>query len=108
MHEQGKEWNKSYPSPKIVRERFRSVTNPLLIIYPLNPVYANIKNADGTIKNGTIQYTVEDSPFIGFAISFPHSEVRDNAVTYAVNRVAEYAETEDNFDNEDDNNYDGE
>ena len=65
-------------------------------------------NADGTIKNGTIQYTMEDSPFIGYAISFPHSEVRDNAVTYAVNRVAEYAETEDNFDNEDDNNYDGE
>lgn len=107
MREQGKEWNKSYPSPKIVRERFRSVTNPLLIIYPLNPIYANIKNADGTIKSGTIQYTEEDSPFIGFAISFPHSEVRDNAVSYTVNRVAEYAETEDNFDNENDNNYDG-
>lgn len=108
MHEQGKDWNKSYPSPKIVRERFRSVINPLLIIYPLNPVYANIKNADGTIKSGTIQYTEEDSPFIGFAIAFPHSEVHDNAVTYIVNRVAEYAETEDNFDNEDDNNYDEE
>ena len=90
----------TYPSKK--------VKYPLLIIYPLNPIYANIKNADGTIKNATIQYTMEDSPFIGFAISFPHSEVRDNAVTYAVNRVAEYAETEDNFDNEDDNNYDGE
>lgn len=108
MHNQGKEWNKSYPSPKIVREEFRSVTNPLLIIYPLNPVYANIKNADGTIKSGTIQYTEEDTPFIGFAISFPHSEVRDNAVAYAVNRISEYAETEDIFDNEDDNNYDAE
>lgn len=107
-HNQGKEWNKQYPSPKIVREEYRSVTNPLLIIYPLNPVYANIKNADGTIKSGTIQYTEEDTPFIGFAISFPHSEVRDNAVAYAVNRISEYAETEDIFDNEDDNNYDGE
>lgn len=107
-HNQGKEWNKLYPSPKIVREEYRSVTNPLLIIYPLNPVYANIKNADGTPKVGTIQYSETDSPFIGFAISFPHSEVPNNAVSYTVNRVAEYAETEDNFDNEDDNNYDGE
>ena len=102
-----KGWSKPYPSPKIVREEYRSVTNPLLIIYPLNPVYANVKN-NGSIKSGTIQYTEADSPFIGFAISFPHSEVPDNAVSYTVNRVQEYADTEDNFDNEDDNNYDPE
>lgn len=108
MRDQGKEWNKSYPSPKIIREEFRPVTNPLLIIYPLNPVCANIKNDDNTIKSGTIQYSETDSPFIGFAISFPRSDVPNNAVSYTVNRVAEYAETEDNFDNEDDNNYDGE
>ncbi|MGN0087796.1 MAG: Z1 domain-containing protein [Candidatus Limimorpha sp.] len=107
-HNQGKEWNKPYPSPKIVREEYRSVTNPLLIIYPLNPICANIKNEDGSIKNGTIQYAETDSPFIGFAISFPHSDVPNNAVSYMVNRVAEYAETEDIFDNEDDNNYDAE
>ncbi|MBR2260210.1 MAG: Z1 domain-containing protein [Paludibacteraceae bacterium] len=106
MLNQGKEWNKTYPSPKIVREEFRPVTNPLLIIYPLNPICANIKNADGSSKSGTIQYVETDSPFVGFAIAFPNSNVRDNAVTYTVNRVAEYAETEDNFDNEDDNNYD--
>lgn len=100
-------WSKDYPSPKIVREEFRSATNPLLIIYPLNPVCANITNEDGTIKKGTIQYVETDSPFVGFAIAFPNSNVRDNAVSYTVNRVAEYAETEDNFDNEDDNNYDG-
>jgi hypothetical protein len=58
-------------------------------------------------KNGTIQYVKTDSPFVGFAIAFPNSNVRDNAVSYTVNRVAEYAEIEDNFDNEDDNNYDG-
>lgn len=108
MQEQGKDWNKTYPSPKIVREEFRSPTNPLLIIYPLNPVCANIKNADGSIKDGTIQYTEEDTPFIGFAIAFPHSNIPNNAVAYVVNRIAEFAETEDNFDNEDDNNYDGE
>ncbi len=108
MLEQGKDWNKTYPSPKIVREEFRSPTNPLLIIYPLNPVCANIKNTDGSIKAGTIQYTEEDTPFIGFAIAFPHSNIPNNAVAYVVNRIAEFAETEDNFDNEDDNNYDGE
>lgn len=108
MLKQGKDWNKTYPSPKIVREEFRSPTNPLLIIYPLNPVCANIKNTDGSIKTGTIQYTEEDTPFIGFAIAFPHSNIPNNAVAYVVNRIAEFAETEDNFDNEDDNNYDGE
>lgn len=108
MLEQGKDWNKAYPSPKIVREEFRSTANPLLIIYPLNPVCANIKNADGSIKAGTIQYKEEDPPFIGFAIAFPHSNIPNNAVAYVVNRIAEFAETEDNFDNEDDNNYDGE
>ena len=79
-----------------------------MIIYPLNPVCANIKNTDGSIKTGTIQYTEEDTPFIGFAIAFPHSNIPNNAVAYVVNRIAEFAETEDNFDNEDDNNYDGE
>jgi len=108
MRDQGKDWNKAYPSPKIVREEFRSVTNPLLIIYPLNPICANIKNNDDSIKVGTIQYKEEDTPFIGFAIAFPHSNIPNNAVAYVVNRIAEFAETEDNFDNEDDNNYDGE
>lgn len=107
MQEQGKNWNKTYPSPKIVREEFRSPTNPLLIIYPLNPVCANIYIND-LPKAGTIQYTEEDTPFIGFAIAFPHSNISNNAVAYVVNRIDEFAETEDNFDNEDDNNYDGE
>lgn len=108
MQGQGKVWDKSYPSPKIVREEYRQVTNPLLIIYPLNPACANIKNENGSIKDGTVSYTLEDSPFVGFAISFPHSNVPNNAVSYVVNRVAEYEETEDNFDNENDNIYDAE
>ena len=85
MQEQGREWDKDYPSPKIVREKYRSVTNPLLIIYPLNPKCANIKNANGTIKEGTVQYTENDPPFIGFAIAFPHSNSVNSTVTYAVN-----------------------
>ena len=104
--EKAKGWTKNYPSPKIVREEYRSVTNPLLIIYPLNPVWANIKNPDGA--SNPIKYTEKDSPFIGFAIVFPHSNIPDNAVPYVANRVAEFAETEDNFENENDNNYDEE
>lgn len=85
MQKQGREWDKDYPSPKIVREKYRSVTNPLLIIYPLNPKCANIKNENGTIKEGTVQYTENDPPFIGFAIAFPHSNSANSTVTYAVN-----------------------
>ena len=108
MKNQGIKWNKKYPSPKIVREEYRPITNPLLIIYPLNPLCANIKNDDGTLKSDTIQYNETDLPIIGFAISFPHSNIPNNAVSYTINRVGDYAETEDYFNNEDDNSYDTE
>lgn len=104
MQKQGREWGKDYPSPKIVREKYRLVTNPLLIIYPLNPKCANIKNENDTIKEGTIQYTENDPPFIGFAIAFPHSNSSNNAVTYAVNMPAEFANIEDDFEIDNDNN----
>lgn len=105
----GREWTKDYPSYKLVREIYRPVTNPLLIIYPLNPEKANIYLPNSKIiKPGTISYTEQDSPFIGFAISFPHSNVTNNAISYAVNQVAEFADIEDNFDNENDNTYDTE
>lgn len=100
MQEQGREWDKDYPSPKIVREKYRSVTNPLLIIYPLNPKCANIKNENGTIKEGTVQYTENDPPFIGFAIAFPHSNSANSTVTYAVNMPEEL----DDFELDNDNN----
>jgi len=106
MKQQNREWNKNYPSPKIVREEFRSVKNPLLIIYPLNPQWANVLDKTGKVKAETIQYTIQDEPIIGFAIVFPHSNIRDNAVAYTVNMVAEYEETDDNFENENDNDYD--
>ena len=37
ISKQDKDWKKTYPKPKLVRESFRSVNNPLLIIYPLDP-----------------------------------------------------------------------
>ena len=98
-------WGKDYPAPDIVRNEFRLKTNPLLIIYPLNPVCANIKDQQGNIVDGTISYKKEDEPFIGFVISFPGSE-KPYAISYTVNRIAEFAETEDLFDNENDNDYD--
>lgn len=101
-----KPWKQSYPQPLIARSKFRPVQQPLLIIYPLNPEYANVKNEDtGEIIPGTPVYTVEDDPFVGFAISFPHTDT-NCAVSYQVNMVAEYADIEDNFDNENDNTYD--
>ncbi len=94
----GEEWNHEYPSPKIVREEYRSVTNPLLIIYPLDPIGAN-----GT----TISYTKSDEPFIGFAISFPRTNT-NTAVSYQVNSIADYQDTDDDFDNNNDIDYDNE
>ena len=38
---QDKDWKKNYPKPKLVRELSRDVNNPLLIIYPLDPLGAN-------------------------------------------------------------------
>ena len=107
LNEQEKKryWNKDYPAPEIVRQEFRPRTNPLLLIYPLNPKCANVKNKKDEIQSGTISYNITDEPFIGFVISFPSSST-NIAISYAVNQVAEFAETEDLFNNENDNVYD--
>ncbi|MDD4847851.1 MAG: Z1 domain-containing protein [Bacteroidales bacterium] len=99
------DWNKDYPAPEIVRKEFRPHANPLLLIYPLNPECANVKDGNGNIMQGTISYQTTDEPFIGFVISFPNSET-GIAVSYTVNQVAEFAETENTFDTENDNIYD--
>ena len=80
----GKEWDKNYPAPEIVRQEFRSRENPLLIIYPLNPECSNVKYANGELVEGTIAYTTTDEPFIGLAISFPSSRA-NYALSYVVN-----------------------
>lgn len=103
--ELNKSWDKDYPAPEIVRQEFRQRINPLLLIYPLNPVCANVLNKQGEIQSDTISYSKTDEPFIGFVVSFPSSNT-NIAVSYAVNQVAEFAETETLFDNENDNVYD--
>lgn len=103
-HEKKKTWDRNYPAPDIVRQEFRPKTNPLLIIYPLNPECANIMDQQGNVVPGTITYESSDEPFIGFAVSFPRSDT-GYAISYAVNQVAEFAETEDSFEQGNDNTY---
>ncbi|MDR2652652.1 MAG: Z1 domain-containing protein [Prevotellaceae bacterium] len=103
--ELNKSWDRDYPAPEIVRKEFRPKTNPLLIIYPLNPECANVKDLQGNIIAGTVTYQRTDEPFIGFAISFPSSN-GNHTISYTVNQIAEFAEIEKIFDNENDNVYD--
>ena len=101
-----KNWEeKNYPAPEIVRQEFRPRTNPLLLIYPLNPECANVKDKQGNIVAGTVTYRKTDEPFIGCVISFPGSE-KQYAISYTTNQIAEFKETEDLFDSENDNVYD--
>jgi hypothetical protein len=100
----GKEWDKTYPAPDIVRQEFRPKQNPLLIIYPLNPKCSNVLDKAGNIVEGTVQYSAYDEPFIGLAISFPGSET-NHAISYVVNQVGDFVETEDMFDENNDNVY---
>ena len=85
--------NQSYPSPKLVREKFREVKNPLLIIYPLKP-------KDNFISS----YGAGNEPYMSFAISFPHTNT-DVAVSYSVNQLNDFADTEDIFEQDNDNVY---
>ena len=100
----GKEWDKTYPAPDIVRQEFRSKQNPLLIIYPLNPKCSNVLDKAGNILEGIVQYSASDEPFIGLVISFPGSET-NHAISYVVNQVGDFVETEDMFDENNDNVY---
>lgn len=90
----GLTWNKPYPSPNVVRSKYRDKTNPLLLIYPLDASGANDKR---------LTFSSQEEPFIGFAISFPMSDNHDAGVDYVVNRIKDYAETEDYFENNNDN-----
>lgn len=99
----GKEWNHPFPAPNIVRQEFRPKENPLLMIYPLDPSCSNIKDKSGTTI-GDLIYQSSEPPFIGLAIVFPRSE-KNYAVSYVVNQVLDFAETEEIFDENNDNNY---
>ena len=100
----GKEWSKDYAAPDIVRQEYRPKQNPLLLIYPLNPKCSNVLDKSGNVIKGTIQYNATDEPFIGLAISFPGSET-NHAISYVVNQVGDFAETEEMFDEYNDNVY---
>lgn len=76
----------------------------LLLIYPLNPKCSNVLDKSGNVIKGTIQYNATDEPFIGLAISFPGSET-NHAISYVVNQVGDFAETEEMFDEYNDNVY---
>ena len=91
-----KPWKESYPAPDIVREEYRPRTQPLLMIYPLNP-----RGADSSLPDNGI-------PFIGLVIAFPSTCRTDIAYSYVVNQVEDYADDENNFDETNDNTYDNE
>lgn len=88
-----KDRNQSYPSPKLVREKYRDVKHPLLIIYPIKPTNDYVtSHADG------------NEPYMSFAISFPHTNT-GVAISYSVNQLNDFADTEDIFESENDNVY---
>lgn len=82
-----------YPSPKLVREKYRDTKHALLILYPLKTSDSYVTN----LENGKV-------PFMSFAISFPHTR-SGVAVSYAVNQIADFADSEEIFESENDNLY---
>ncbi|MFA7116836.1 MAG: Z1 domain-containing protein [Bacteroidales bacterium] len=86
-------WKRLFPKPKLVREKYRDPSNPILIIYPLNPIGANIKDSKGKVIKKIFNST--DPSIIGFAIAFPHSET-NYSQEYAVNTIImkDYLESE--------------
>ena len=93
------------PSTTLVREEYRNVKNPLLLLYTLDPYYANVFEIDGSIKEGIIVHKHTDEPFIGFAISFPHTDTSFEGVEYTTNLIEDFAFTEDLFEKDNDNEY---
>jgi hypothetical protein len=106
LSRQDKDWKKNYPKPKIVRENhnFRSVNNPLLIIYPLDPLGANPKDEDKNPIPDKIRFKKGDDVIIGFAIVFPKSNT-EHTVEFAINTALanEYYQSEIDFDDNNDN-----
>lgn len=104
ISEQDKDWQKTYPKPKLVREKYRSVNNPLLLIYPLDPLGANPKDKNGNPIPEKVIFTEGDDVIIGFAIAFPKSNT-EHTVEFAINTALanEYYQSEIDFDDSNDN-----
>ncbi|MCL1969704.1 MAG: Z1 domain-containing protein [Bacteroidetes bacterium] len=99
-----KNWEKDYPKPKLVREKYRNANNPLLIIYPLDPQGANPKDRDGNPIPEKIIFKENDDVIIGFAIVFPKSNM-EHTEEFAINidLAKEYYQSETDFDDNNDN-----
>ena len=104
ISKQDKDWEKIYPKPKIVRESYRSVNNPLLLIYPLDPLGANPKDKNGNPIPEKAIFRADDGVIIGFAIVFPKSNT-EHTVEFAINTALanEYHQSEIDFDENNDN-----
>jgi hypothetical protein len=100
--QQGLSWDKSYPSPTLVRQQFRGVNQPLLLIYTLDPAYAYDLTNDGKLNKSKSKYSHSDEPFTGFAIAFPHTRT-NYSVSYTANLVEDFAQSSDSFDADNDN-----
>ncbi|MDR1007325.1 MAG: Z1 domain-containing protein [Campylobacteraceae bacterium] len=106
---QDKDWTKEYPKPKIVRENYRDVNNPLLLIYPIDPLSANPKDKDGKPIPEKIIFNDKDDAIIGFAICFPKSNT-NHTVEFAINTALsnEFYQSEIDFETDNDNLEDNE
>lgn len=106
---QDKDWEKPYPKPKLVREKYRNASNPLLLIYPLDPRGANPKDNKGKSIPEKEIFKVGDDVIFGFAIIFPKSN-SEHTVEYAVHSALanEYYQSEIDFDDNNDNLEDNE
>jgi len=86
--EKGKSGSPQYPNGNIVRNEIRRPDNPLLIIYMLDAQGAGLNE--------------EENPIVGFAISFPGSQINSN-VTYAVHKdLLPMFEVDDDFEDYED------
>lgn len=104
ISQQDIDWKNTYPKPKLVRELYRSVNNPLLIIYPLDPLGANPKDENKKTILEKVKFKPNDDVIIGFAIVFPKSNT-EHTVEFAINTALanEYYQSEIDFDNNNDN-----
>ena len=67
--------------------------HPLLIIYPIKPFATYVtESQDG------------NEPYMSFAISFPHTNT-GVTISYSVNQLNDFADSEDIFEQENDNVY---
>ncbi len=96
---------------KLIREDhdYRPASNPLLIIYPLDPLGANPKDKNGYPIPDKKLFDANDDIIIGFAIVFPKSNT-EHTVEYAVHSALanEYYQSEIDFDENNDNLEDNE